>query len=364
MGRSQQVRSATLADSIRRSPWVLFAALASGVLLASASITSTSLFSLNPAVLGAAISGDVILLIPALYAWVVVRRGAAPLRTVIPVAALSMLAATAILPASSAGVVSWARYALLPAEVGLMVYVVWKVRRVISNRRRGDGGDVVEAAEAAIGRALGVPRVAPLIATEFAAFYYALVSWRHQAHVPPGALGFHVARAGVVLAVLAPVLLVETVAVHLLVSRWSDAAAWVLTALSVYTLVWVIGDFRALILRPILLTRDELVVRVGLRCTIRAPYSRIEHIQLASWRDTPPASARTLNMAAPGTPNVVITFREPVTAQRAFGVRMHTTGIGLDVQDPSGLLEGVRSRCGLPDAPGTRQHLQKPGGDS
>jgi hypothetical protein len=45
-------------------------------------------------------------------------------------------------------------------------------------------------------------------------------------------------------------ILVETAAIHFLVRRWSRPVAWVLTALSLYSLLMIVGHARALVLRP------------------------------------------------------------------------------------------------------------------
>lgn len=38
-------------------------------------------------------------------------------------------------------------------------------------------------------------------------------------------------------------IIVETLALHLLIQRWSPGIAWLLTGLSLYSIFWIIGDF-------------------------------------------------------------------------------------------------------------------------
>jgi hypothetical protein len=64
---------------------------------------------------------------------------------------------------------------------------------------------------------------------------------------------------------LCGVIAVETAALHLLLWTWHPWLAWTLTALSLWTIVWLIGDYRAIGARPVVLEADALLVRLGRR---------------------------------------------------------------------------------------------------
>lgn len=334
-----------LAARMSRTHWLFFVVFAAAVLGAVWAIGASRYFLAHPGVLGPAIAGDLVVVVPAVYWWVVVRRRLAPARTAIPVVALGLLAATAVMPAGHTGVLTWARYLWSPAEIGLLAYVAWKVRAILRSRSATSTDDPVEAAAGALEAALGSAFAARLIATEFAVLYYALSPARRPAHVPEGAVGFAPARAGVVLVVLLPVVALETALVHAMVSRWSVGAAWVLTGLSAYTVLWLMGDYRAMRRRPILVTEEGVIVRVGLRCRIRASHAQIERVAGAGWRDDEAAVGR-LNMASPDSPNVVISFREPVVARRFFGIETAVRSVGVRVVDGEGLIGAVRRGMG------------------
>ena len=73
-------------------------------------------------------------------------------------------------------------------------------------------------------------------------------------------------------------LVAETIALHFLVARWSEVAAWVLTGVSVYGAVWLVGDYRACVARRIEVTEESLRLRLGLRWEAEIPYSAIAEI--------------------------------------------------------------------------------------
>lgn len=328
---------------VNRSPWLGFFSLAALVIIGSMAVVSTSTFARDPQILSLAVAGDMILLTPLLYWWFIIRRKAAAARTIIPIIVLSSIAVQAILPAAHSGFLGWIRFLVIPAEIGLLVYVAFKVRSMLFRRSAASTSDVVEAIQSVLEPAIGHKFVARLVAAECAIVYYAVASWRQalKPSAPSGSLSFAVARSGTVLAVLGFVLAIETAGVHLLVTLWSPGAAWVLTGLSAYTLLWVVGDFRALALRPTLVTRDALVLRVGLRFAATVPISLIDRVERASWRDAARPPEGHVNLAAPGTPNVLITFRMPITACRYFGIEQTVRGVLLEMIDSGGFVGAI-----------------------
>ena len=114
------------------------------------------------------------------------------------------------------------------------------------------------------------PRVAGVLATELALVAYAIGGWVRRPAPDHTARSFTCLRAWTpLLAGLLVLLGVEIVGVHLLVSLASPTIAWVLTALSLYGVLWLVGDAQAARHRPILV--DRLLVRVGLRWTVEIP---------------------------------------------------------------------------------------------
>jgi len=73
-------------------------------------------------------------------------------------------------------------------------------------------------------------------------------------------------------------MLIEIIAVHILVMRWSEMAAWVVTFFDVYFLLLLIADYRAITLSPIVLAPDKLHIQLGIRSFIEVEYTNIEQI--------------------------------------------------------------------------------------
>ena len=134
---------------------------------------------------------------------------------------------------------------------------------------------------------------------------------------------------------IAMAIAVETVALHLFItSRWGPVGAWVLTATSVYSLLWLVGDFRARTLRPPYVTADVLVIRNGMRADAVVPRAVLSTVERVTWRTLPTKGPDYVHLARPGEPNVVVHFREPVTVALLFGRRRRVSRIGIRAERP------------------------------
>lgn len=326
------------------SPWLIFAIAALAVVVSSMIVSRSRGFAAAPDVLTPAVVADLVVVIPAVYWIAVVRTGRAGTRTLIPVCVLGIVAASEILPRGQAGLLTWVRYLIAPAELALISYVVVRARAYLrAPPARGDT-DTPERAAEALCHALGDTALARFMAAEFAAVYFGLGLGGRTARVPAGAAAFPGASPGLLLAVLVPLAMLETVLVHVLVSMWSAPAAWILTGLSAYTVLWVLGDARALKLRPTISSPQGLVLRAGLRCDIRAGWIDISSARVLTWRDAPVMRPGLLNIAAPGSPNVLVSFRRPLPAHRLFGIRSHVETVALRVGDAAGLVRSINER--------------------
>lgn len=280
-------------------------------------------FSKPPVALAAAF--DMAVVVPVLYFWLMVRGGIQPLATMLPLCLLALFRATSVVPGPpmvrpllAAGV-----------EVAAIALIVSRTRRSLRSTR---GGDVVERMEAVLLTFVRVPLLAAIAAGELAVLYYAFAAWRRAPEVPPGVQAFSIhERSGSasLFGVFAGISVVETPLVHLVVRHWSVTAAWILTAISAYGAIWLLGMSRALVLRPILVGNGELVIRSGILWTLRVPLSRIASIQCG-------AGKSDLRLCPGGDPNLAMEFSEPVVAAGIFGIRRPVKRVALSLDDVAG----------------------------
>ena len=173
-------------------------------------------------------------------------------------------------------------------------------------------------------------------AFETGMFYYALCTWRKTSEEAANRFAFSYHRRsgyGTVVTAILVAMGVELIGLHLLLYLWQPVAAWVMTALSAYGIVWIVGDLQAVRHRPIRIEDDALLVRIGLRWTVRVPFAQIQAVYPAGKK--PPARKATgyLNAVLVGKPTHLVVCTEPVMAQGLYGMQKRVTTIGFALDD-------------------------------
>ena len=285
-----------------------------------------------PGAVAVGLTLDLVVLVPALYYAVLVRGRGWPAITLAPVLLLSFGAASLIVPAEHRSLLTAIGYALPAVELALVGYVGYKAWRVVRANREASaaGGDFYDRVRETLRGAFDVPAVAGALAYEVSLFHYAFAL--RSAERPEHGFAYHRRSGyGAVLAAVLMAAALELVAVHFLLRSWSETATLIHAALSVYGVVWLVGDYRAMRRRPHELRTDALRVRYGLRWDLNVPWN-----QVASVRRTrqAPAGDDYLNTVPVGSPRYVVELRAPVAATGPYGITRDVRRVGLVVDDP------------------------------
>jgi hypothetical protein len=257
-----------------------------------------------------------------------------------------LLGARLVLPESARAALPALRLLALPAEFATVLFVLWRVRGAMGSL--AGELDVVARLERAIGAAVPNPRLAELLAYELGVIYYGLLSWRDRP-APGAGRPFSYHRAGAYGAIVSALLMVsacEIVGTHVVVSRASSTAAWLVTAMGLYGVVWILGDYRAVRLRPFLVGTDGLAIRLGLRWSVWIPRDAIAAIVPPP---KPPAAKRApghLHAALMVSPQWQIILREPLVARGPYGITKRVTTVALAADDRMALRRAL-VECGL-----------------
>ena len=114
-------------------------------------------------------------------------------------------------------------------------------------------------------------------------------------------------------------------AVHFLLHQWSVVGAWICTIGSAYGALWLIADYRATVLRPILVSGESILFRAGFRCTVQVPLDRIAGVS----RNKPQLGKECVNLTFLGTPTRWLTLSEPMVTEGPYGLRRRVRAIGI-----------------------------------
>jgi hypothetical protein len=209
--------------------------------------------------------------------------------------------------------------------------------RVRALRREGEALRV--ALERALGEALGAPRLAAALVLEVTLLAYGLGGWFVRA--PSSGFSIHRRRAWPALAaMLAFLVAVETLALHVILVRFSPLAAWIATASSLYALLWLAGDAHAVRLSRLRVTADRLRIETGLRWRVDIPRHDIAAVRPI---DAAPAGQERDDVLRADLlwPNLLVELARPARAHGLFGRVREVTRITLSVDDPEAFLRAV-----------------------
>ena len=278
-----------------------------------------------------------------LVVWLLgVRRGGLPRTVLLPTFLAGLGGAHLLVGSHEPVALDLLGAGAVAAELAIVVLVIRGVSRGARALGR-EGDDALVAVRQLVERGLGTGAPARLLASEIAALWFATGAWRRPVPSYDGARRFaYDGRVGGIHAALLVATVVEVVAVHLLVSRWSDVAAWALTALALYGLLWILGDLRAVRLRPTTLDDHTLVIRTGLRWTMAVPRERIVAVHRRDWRHRFGAGADELSLAVLGEPDVVIELDRPLEATGPFGITRTARRVGFSADHPDRVVEAIR----------------------
>ncbi len=323
----------TIPYAINRFRYALwFGGLLGLLVLAERFVTMRPEFRQFPALpVGVAI--DLLVVVPILFYFLVVRPYQLSVSSLIGVVGACLTLAFWLIPAPQQQVLH-----LLPAllEAATLGLAVARARRLIRAYRAAYAREPyfwrsVRAAMQSLGA------VGELLLAELNLLRYAGLGWWAAPETSAHATAFSSHRDSGFTALVATatlVLTIETACVHLLALRWCPALAPWLFLLDGYGVVLLVAHIHAVRLRPVLLTPDELLLRVGFVWELVVPRTELVAARVLS--DAPAANPNVLNLAKLlfAAPNLLLTFAEPVVVGGPYGIRRPARHVAVYLDQP------------------------------
>jgi len=206
-----------------------------------------------------------------------------PKTTVVPITIIGLLIGSYFLPKESQTFLTLFKTWALPIiELFVLIFVSVKVVNTIKiyKELKDDSLDFYTALTNVCNEIFPPKFVKPVV-TEVAVFYYGFVNWKsiklknhqfsyHKKSGTPALLGALIFIIGI-----------ETLALHLLIERWSVLIAWILTGLSLYSIIQLFGFAKSLSQRPITINNNQLILRYGILSETIIPLTDIQSIELS-----------------------------------------------------------------------------------
>lgn len=304
---------------------------------------------------------DLLVLVPMLYLglfWRDRRRALAGMATL---AVAGLVFADWIMPPESRhwlGPLQTGRNLLIAAFVAGEIVLAAGLARLTLGLLR-EGVDPEQAIARALDARFGDGAVARVLAFEVRMWFYALfasparaLAYAGDEHFSCHAKDGHASnQQGFLLLVL-----IELPIAHLLLALiWHSTAAWIVTAFSAWGLVFLLGEYRATLRRPISLDADTLYLRYGLSAELQLPIDRIAIARPHAAR-VARRTEGTLRYCEAGVPNVCLVVEPPISAPGLLGDSRPIREIYLGVDAPARFLDRLDARMAC-----ARMHAIPPG---
>lgn len=295
--------------------------------------------------LALAISIDLVLTIPLIY-FLLIRKTKVPNFTSVPLMIAGLLFGFYILPeADHFFLDQFKTWALPIVELGVISLVIFKVSRLIKKYKYlGYSGDFFEAIKTASQEILP-PRVAILLSTELAVFYYGFFHWRIR-KLENHEFSYHKNGGGVNLMIaIIGIVGIETFVLHKLLLGWSFWLAWIVVGLSVYTGLQIFGFLRSLSKRPIILQKESVLLRYGILSEVEIPLHQIDRIELSERSLDEDENIKYLSpFGAMEGHNCIVYLKSEIDMRGLYGFKKSFKSLAFFVDEKVTFVESLKDR--------------------
>ncbi|WP_235923567.1 hypothetical protein [Psychroflexus aurantiacus] len=282
-----------------------------------------------------AITVDLLLTVPLIY-FLLIRKSKIPKISVIPVLIIGLLIGSFFLPKEDQQYLQYFKTWILPfLELAVLSYVFYKLRKAIIKFKENEKStfDFFTSLKDTCYDILPRKAVMPVV-TEIGVFYYGFIYWKRR-KLKANEFSYHKDSGTIALLVVILFLVaIETAAIHILLSKWSDAAAWVLTFLSMYSGIQIFGFLKSMFKRPISLEKDQLHLRYGMMTETTIDLQDIDSLEISSKDLEPDKETRKLSLFGElESHNIIIRLKKENELTGLYGIKRKYRNLAFYVDD-------------------------------
>ncbi|WP_214071300.1 hypothetical protein [Mucilaginibacter sp. dw_454] len=286
--------------------------------------------------------GDIVFTIPVIYYFLLIRPGKVRKWSIVLVFSICCGVAYLILPAHQRTYIIQLRKLSAGLEIGVIVYALSKIRQIKREYRalQNQIPDFAYNLKQSMGAALGNHPAVKFLATEVTMLRFGLLFWMKPQAVSSEIKPFSNHREsgyGALFGVILCVGIIETVAFHLFLNHYSHTWAIIVTALTVYSFILIIGDFSAMVKSPVLVLNQQLLLRIGIRWRALIDLNNIQSAEKIMDSYTPDEHCFK-GGPMKSTYNVLLTFKEPVNIERIYRKPKAVTRVVMMIDDVDGFV--------------------------
>ena len=301
------------------------------------------LFMENPDILSFGLTFDMTISIPVLY-YFLARKRKLPKVLLIPIFMLSLIAAALILPRDHRQFLDLIKHAIFPLEAFITAYLILKITRVVKEYKRlkpksGLGFSVI--LKECLVKTIGHGKIPDILSTEISMLYYGLFAWKRPKQPLENAFTAYKKNGyGSIVGALAFLSLTEVLAFHVFFMQISIIAAWIIFALNLYGIIFILADFNATRREPTYIEDEKLYINAGIRWKAVIPLKDIKSVELSNESSRGKQIIRAMTILS--SPNLVIVLEKTHRADGPYGIRKNFDKILLNLDEPQRFKQLIR----------------------
>ncbi len=246
-------------------------------------LAKSSIFITNPNTLSIGITFDLLLTVPLIY-FMLIRKTSIPKTTVVPFLIIGMVVCSAILPIENQSYLDIFKTWMFPVvELSIVSYIIYNVTKAVKRYKlnKKEKLDFFTTLKNTCYEILPKSVVIPVV-TEIAVFYYGFIYWKKR-KLNENEFSYH-KDSGTISLLIAIIFIVavETVVLHILLQKWNVTVAWILTFLSIYSGIQLLGFLKSMSKRPISIKDEKLYLRYGIMNETTINLKSIDSIEISS----------------------------------------------------------------------------------
>jgi L-lactate permease len=172
-----------------------------------------------------------------------------------------------------------------------------------------------------------------ILSTEISMLYYGLFAWKRPKQPLENAFtAYKKSGYGSIVGALAFLSLTEVLAFHVFFMQISIIAAWIIFALNLYGIIFILADFNATRREPTFIEDEKLYINAGIRWKAVIPVKDIKSVELSNESSRGKQILRTMTILS--GPNLVIVLEKTHRADGPYGIRKNFDKILLNLDEP------------------------------
>ncbi|NER14404.1 hypothetical protein GWK08_13200 [Leptobacterium flavescens] len=302
---------------------VLSLGLPLAVILSSVFLSLSSLIKTYPE-LAIGITYDLTLFAPVLYL-LLIRKKKIPKITAVPFFTFGILLSTVLLPEEQHYHLNLIKTYVFPlvliAVLGFIAYNFYRIARIFMSHPERKKDSYIAIRES-IEKVLEKPKLARIMATDYAMLYYAFFLWGKRSKSENSFTHYKENGSIAMLIGILAVIGIETYVVHVLLMKWSPVVAFILLVLSIYGGLQFLGHVKAILKRHSEIKKSKIHLKNGLFGDTIIDIDAIEKIEATS-RDIEDENRKISKLATLGKlepHNTVIYLSRPHKMEKIYGL--------------------------------------------